>query len=470
VWWRTNVEQAEVLLELGVADEAASALPPLSERAELQDVVYDAAAQIRVRLALARSTRSGRRRRNIALNAAAFAPYFDVVAVAVEALVAARTADRSPGARRCGTCKRARRRHDVSRRGSGTGLGSGWRDSARAQPLLEAGRSDRGGARLQARRVARTAIARERRSPRDAERVVNDVASQARASGAALVVEEAREIAGRHGLAVPKASRRRSASWSGGRRRRRTGRHVAVRGRTWLHAKSPESSRAGRACRFASSRSSVGHSRGDAPSRLRRQVRGDAVMATFNATGTRLDHATHALEAALALAGKAAMLDLGVGIGIAVGPAVISRTVADGNVSVIGGNQKLAARLQAQQTPGRSSSARIAHKRVAAWLADEVSKRSSRHMDLKGFDEPQPVWAAPAGLVAMTQWHWIRRPTCKTCSKRSRPIRNCRSKRPGPLQTSPPKRSWSWASVPARPRDASSPRTRTRAHRHRLQR
>ena len=50
---------------------------------------------------------------------------------------------------------------------------------------------------------------------------------------------------------------------------------------------------------------------------------GDAVMATFNATGTRIDHATEALQAALALSGKAALLGLGVGIGISVGPAVI---------------------------------------------------------------------------------------------------------------------------------------------------
>src|SRR5262249_42887826 len=43
VWWRINVERAEVLLELERAEEAAAFLPPLSERAELQDVVYDAA-------------------------------------------------------------------------------------------------------------------------------------------------------------------------------------------------------------------------------------------------------------------------------------------------------------------------------------------------------------------------------------------------------------------------------------------
>jgi hypothetical protein len=54
-------------------------------------------------------------------------------------------------------------------------------------------------------------------------------------------------------------------------------------------------------------------------------------MATFNATGARLDHATLALEAALALRDKAARADLPIGIGIAVGAAVVlapSRTQA----------------------------------------------------------------------------------------------------------------------------------------------
>ena len=55
---------------------------------------------------------------------------------------------------------------------------------------------------------------------------------------------------------------------------------------------------------------------------------GDAVMATFNATGARLDHTELAAEAALALRDKAALLDIPIGIGIAVGPAVVGRAVA----------------------------------------------------------------------------------------------------------------------------------------------
>ena len=51
---------------------------------------------------------------------------------------------------------------------------------------------------------------------------------------------------------------------------------------------------------------------------------GDAVMATFNRRRA-LDHTELAAEAALALRDKAALLDIPIGIGIAVGPAVVGR-------------------------------------------------------------------------------------------------------------------------------------------------
>jgi class 3 adenylate cyclase len=71
---------------------------------------------------------------------------------------------------------------------------------------------------------------------------------------------------------------------------------------------------------------------------------------------------------------------------------VISRTVADGNVSVIGGTTNLAARLQAAADAGEILLSEDAHKRVAAWLADRSLEAIPQTLDLKGFDEPQPVW------------------------------------------------------------------------------
>jgi adenylate cyclase len=124
---------------------------------------------------------------------------------------------------------------------------------------------------------------------------------------------------------------------------------------------------------------------------------GDAVMATFNGTGTRLDHAREALEAALALSGKAALLDLGVGIGIAVGPAVVGRTVAGGNVSVLGPTTNLAARLQAAAEAGEIVLSEEAHRRVAPWLEERGLEAVAQTLELKGFDDPQPAFRLRRG-------------------------------------------------------------------------
>ena len=48
--WRAQVNAAELLVEMGRADEAVWVLPDLSERSDLQDIVYDGAAQVRLRL------------------------------------------------------------------------------------------------------------------------------------------------------------------------------------------------------------------------------------------------------------------------------------------------------------------------------------------------------------------------------------------------------------------------------------
>ncbi|HEY2202276.1 MAG TPA: hypothetical protein VGH56_10310, partial [Solirubrobacteraceae bacterium] len=85
--WRTQVERAEVLLELGRVEEAESTLPAISERAELQDLIYDAAPQIRLRVETGRADEAVELAREIATHAGRLAPCNDALAVAVEALV-----------------------------------------------------------------------------------------------------------------------------------------------------------------------------------------------------------------------------------------------------------------------------------------------------------------------------------------------------------------------------------------------
>ena len=92
---------------------------------------------------------------------------------------------------------------------------------------------------------------------------------------------------------------------------------------------------------------------------------GDAVMATFNASGSRMDHTLDALEAAFALRDRAASIDLPLGIGISVGPAILARGVSDANISVSGEATNLAARLQAAAGPGEILLSEEAHRRLA---------------------------------------------------------------------------------------------------------
>src|SRR5262249_34416182 len=97
---------------------------------------------------------------------------------------------------------------------------------------------------------------------------------------------------------------------------------------------------------------------------------GDAAMATFNATGARPGHTEPAAEAALALRDKAALLEIPIGIGIAVGRAVVGRSVAGSNVSVLGATTNLAARLESAARSGEILLAEEAHRRLDGWLAE----------------------------------------------------------------------------------------------------
>jgi class 3 adenylate cyclase len=113
---------------------------------------------------------------------------------------------------------------------------------------------------------------------------------------------------------------------------------------------------------------------------------GDAVMATFNVSGTSTAHTVDALEAAIALRDRAQMIELPLGIGISVGPGVVGRGVSDDNIAVTGEATNLAARLQAQAGPGEILLSAEAHRRVADWLADRAVVAEREELTPKGFD------------------------------------------------------------------------------------
>jgi adenylate cyclase len=115
---------------------------------------------------------------------------------------------------------------------------------------------------------------------------------------------------------------------------------------------------------------------------------GDAVMATFNVTSPRLDHALQALQAAIAIRDKAMAASLPVGAGIAVGPAVVGRLTADGHVSAYGEVTNLASRLQGQAAAGEVLISEEAHRRTRDWLSGQRLTTTEEALQLKGLDQP----------------------------------------------------------------------------------
>ncbi|HYM49939.1 MAG TPA: AAA family ATPase [Candidatus Limnocylindrales bacterium] len=130
---------------------------------------------------------------------------------------------------------------------------------------------------------------------------------------------------------------------------------------------------------------------------------GDAVMATFNVTGTRLDHSLQAVQAALGVRDKAAFAGLPVGIGIAVGAAVVGQFSQGSSVTAVGETINLAARLQAQAREGELLLSEEAHRRARGWLQEQELPAMEASLTLKGFAEPVRAYrlaarsTAPAG-------------------------------------------------------------------------
>ena len=73
-------------------------------------------------------------------------------------------------------------------------------------------------------------------------------------------------------------------------------------------------------------------------------------------------------------------------------PAVVSRSVDEQNVSVLGSTTNLAARLQAAAGGGDILLSDEAHRRVASWLAERGLTAEPEELELKGFDGAQPAY------------------------------------------------------------------------------
>jgi class 3 adenylate cyclase len=127
---------------------------------------------------------------------------------------------------------------------------------------------------------------------------------------------------------------------------------------------------------------------------------GDAVMATFNVTSGRLDHALQALQAAIGIRDKATAAGLPVGAGIAVGPAVVGQLTSDGHVSTYGEVTNLASRLQGQAATGEVLLSEEAHRRSHDWLTNQGLTAREELLNLKGLAQPVKAFRIQSAVQA----------------------------------------------------------------------
>jgi class 3 adenylate cyclase len=398
--WRAHLAATEALVELGQTAAAEAELPPPSPAADLQDIVYDTPARVRAALALERFEEALELGRRVAAHDAVLI-FPKTVTLAVEALVAGGAHEEAVS-----LLNRAKQ--------ASTELGQAALAIAEGRVLLASGNAI--GARPVLERALRelessdlrlwtwqasilAAEAAAETGDRDAARsLLESCVRDAHLAGAARIRDEARAAALRLGFELPQLAEEPEAE-AGEPTVMPTGERLVtsmfadVRGYTALASASSPEELADRMLtlhRWAATE--VGRRSG-----IVDKFAGDAVMATFNVAGSRVDHAVLALEAALALRDKAALMDLPVGIGIAVGPAVVSRSL-DANVSVLGPATNLAARLQQAAAGGEILLSDEAFRRVSSWLEERGLTAEPQELELKGFDGAQPAYRLRASV------------------------------------------------------------------------
>jgi adenylate cyclase len=381
------------------ADEADTELPPLSSRVEGQDVIYDATARVRLRLAQGDL--------EAAFAAAQTVKPEEVGDIASPADAVAEAASVDPAWLRSfldslqTTGEMLESPRIISARGR-LALYEGRIDDA----LRELGRAEAdfagGGLLLDAWHVGPALAEAQARSGDvgGARTRLLSIVAAAEASGARLAAKIALDTAVRLGLEVGAAREAPAPVHDSGRVA--TGERMVsvlfadVRGYTELSGRSAPSDtldRIGSLQRWASQEVARRNGQVD-------KFAGDSIMATFNISGRSVDHALQALQAAIAIIDKAALAGLPVGAGIAVGPAVVGRLAKSANVSVLGEVTNLAARLQAQSPAGDVTMSEEAHKRVRDWLSERQMTSERLELRLKGFEEPVVAYRVGAGATA----------------------------------------------------------------------
>jgi class 3 adenylate cyclase len=336
--------------------------------------------------------------REILANAGALATYLETLALGVEALAAAGALEDAEALVEIGAARptNAGRSYGDEMRGR---LLVARGDGAAALPPLEravAAAREAGYPLAELRRLILLAEARQAAGElQPATQMLREVAERADQAGATRIRAEAEEAAARAGIPLPPPAEpgvvpEASAVTPLGERLV-TSMFADVRGSTALSVDSSPGELSERlAALYRHARVSVVRRGG-----IIDKFAGDAVMATFNAEGTKVDHCVSALEAAISLREKAALLGLPLGIGIAVGPAVLGRGSDGDNIAVHGEATNLAARLQAAAAPGEVLLSAEAYRRTRSWLADRHLDAAREELELKGFAEPQAVHRLP---------------------------------------------------------------------------
>jgi adenylate cyclase len=389
---------AHALAESLRPDEAVAELPPLSSRVEAQDIVYDTTPRVRTHLAQGDSAGALRDAKTVPPAVCNLASPADVVAEAAASEVSwlHTFLDALPVQGEVLDSPRL-----AAARGR-LALYEGRLDEAVALLGSAVAKFEEGGLLLDFWHVGRSlAEAEARAGEREAARSrLTSIAFAAEAAGSRLAAKLARDTAATLGLEVaappePIASREDPDRVATGERMVSV-LFADVRNYTELSGRSAPAEMAERIAtlqRWASNEVTRRHGVVD-------KFAGDSIMATFNISGQSTDHTLQALQAAIAIIDKAMLVDLPVGAGVAVGPAVVGRLAEAANLSVLGEVTNLAARLQAQSAAGEVTISEEAHRRVQAWLSERGTAVERVELRLKGFAKPVVAFRVRASVEA----------------------------------------------------------------------